>query len=283
MNWLHDVSDVTRGVLQPVDTFFVHYADLGKVRELQLLCDMVNVEANPLDWFETVRQLTEELNKQAAQKKGSQSEDSSVAVDSKLVRTEHIVETMIEKAELLLLVTFSLPEPKKFSVSSDQLTSGKQAEQLPAYTRSVSAPSELENMRVELKEGIQELLKLRQWQTSYKKKKQTHTAFQLSAAMEFTGSSPQQHFIDELMSFISDGVWETGLTSKFMSAANLQHSRGQSRSRALRYMKELMDLAREVGGATQLVSYITPVLSQGPRLVDFYCGVVEFVIDSLLV
>ena len=266
MNWLHDVSDITRGVLQPVDTFFVHYAELGKVRELQLLCDMVNVEANPLDWFETVRQLTEELNKQAAQTGSSQSEDLSVPVDSKLAKTEHIVEMIIEKAELLLHITLSLPD---LSEADDQLMSSKQPELGLTYARSVSAPSELPNMRLELKEGIQELLKLRQWQSSYKKKIQPHTTFQLSAEIEFTGSSPQQQFINELLAFISDGEGQVGLTSKFLSAAKLRHSRGQSRSRALRFMKELMDAAREVGGATQLVSYISPVLAQGPRLVNF--------------
>jgi E3 ubiquitin-protein ligase HECTD4 len=268
MNWLHAVSDVTQGVLQPVDTFFIHYAELGKVRELQLLCDIVNVEANPLDWFETVRQLTEELGKQSAQKCGSQSEDVAVDIDSKLSKTKYIVQMMIEKAELLLHIMLSLPDLRK---ADDHSISSKQSEQGLTYMRSVSAPSELSTKRLELKEGIQELLKLRQWQSGYKKKKQT-SAFQLSTEIEFTGSTLQQQFINELLSFISDGEGQVGLTSKFLSAAKLRHNRGQSRCQALKYMKELMDAACEAGGATQLVSYIAPVLAQGPRAGELSCG-----------
>uniref|UniRef100_T1J2Q6 HECT domain-containing protein n=1 Tax=Strigamia maritima TaxID=126957 RepID=T1J2Q6_STRMM len=141
----------------------------------------------------------------------------------------------------------------------------------PGYSRSVSAPPNLEG-------SDQELFPIKL--QSNKQRKHASYPWHISSLSQDEGhktdktvqNPPHFVFLDQLFRFIGSSPRENVSCEKFLNAAKIRNERGHSRRKALIRIKELLTAASRVGGATHLVAAVTPVLQNGPKIEELHCG-----------
>ncbi|XP_071946536.1 probable E3 ubiquitin-protein ligase HECTD4 isoform X2 [Antedon mediterranea] len=265
--WRNDVEEM-KNLESATENYTPFFADYHhqetKLYELEMLCYIIDVPLDIINQEKSVKVLREKLEKEV----------KISDIRPKLSRVKALVAGIIERAELLLLVTIATrkcpPEGILRSVSdsngqqvlarSVSKDSSKKSSVSSAYSRSVSVPSGLRqktqsryHKRLE-REGSVSLL-----QDSVLKEDQEGLPAYLT-------------FLDDILTFIGTNPECTVSCQTFLAAAKVRQERAESRKQALGHIRELLNAACRIGEGTHLIVAVTLVLQHGPKIRELYCG-----------
>ncbi|XP_038054835.1 probable E3 ubiquitin-protein ligase HECTD4 isoform X2 [Patiria miniata] len=274
--WDHDLDEMRNGSLESGSSFFaLHHHQENKMRELELLAYLKDVDFESADQEEAIKLLREKLEQEASLKPSDEPKLS-------MPKTRSLVQAILERVELLLHVTIATESlqshPASLSRSVSQHPSNQQRGFVfepsvpppsPPFTRSVSLPMELEGGKQTNKETNKSTRT--RWQS---RRKGPLSLLQDLAQGEGKQTDKQAHtvLLEELFSFIGTNPEQAVSLESFLSAARVRWRRGNTRKQALVHIKQLLLAASKVGGAMHLLTAVTAVIQNGPRVNELACG-----------
>ncbi|XP_022104608.1 probable E3 ubiquitin-protein ligase HECTD4 isoform X2 [Acanthaster planci] len=271
--WDHDLDEMRNGTLESGSSFFaLYHQQENKMRELELLAYLKDVDFECADQEGAVKLLREKLEQEASLKPSDEPKLS-------MPKTKSLVQAILERVELLLHVTIATKSlqshPPSLSRSVSQHPGSQQrgfvAEPSvpppsPPFTRSVSLPMELEGGKETNKSSSRT-----RWQS---RRRGPLSLLQDTVQSEGKQADKQAHtlLLDELFSFIGTNPEQAVSLESFLSAARVRSRRGSTRKQALIHIKQLLLAASKVGGAMHLLVAVTSVIQNGPRVNELACG-----------
>ncbi|XP_071790886.1 probable E3 ubiquitin-protein ligase HECTD4 isoform X2 [Asterias amurensis] len=275
--WNHDLDEMRGGSLQSTSAFFAMYHQQeNKMRELELLAYLKDIDFESADQEDAVKLLREKLEQEASMTPKDGPKET-------MPKTRSLVMAILERVELLLHVTIATESlqshPSSLSRSVSQHPSNEPRGLVfvdqsvpppsPPFTRSVSLPMELEGGK-ELGKDSAKSSRSR-WQS---RRKGPLSLLQELAQSDSKPTDKRAHAIllDEFFSFIGTNPEQAVSLESFLSAARVRWRRGNTRKQALVHIKQLLLAASKVGGAMHLLAAVTAVIQNGPRVDELACG-----------
>jgi E3 ubiquitin-protein ligase HECTD4 len=262
-NWWTDVDDITKGSMSPADAFFfsllTHETSL---QNFELLCCLKNVDTSHGDIFTSARQLQDIMELDVEKRKSLASTDS---IADHTPVTRQLVAGVMERARLLLSVTiarghtpslasYTSTDGDSSSSAADQGDSGSIVPML-AYVRSISAPPITAEYAVRRQRSGVSLSRSRQ------------------ALLEISSCPDKSNLLHQIFMFIGSKPEKAVSPECFLAAANQQWRRGVCRTRALRYLYQLLSSDHvTVLAVEHLLASVGSVIQRGPGVKDIGCG-----------
>ncbi|XP_071497133.1 probable E3 ubiquitin-protein ligase HECTD4 [Diadema antillarum] len=266
--WESEVSELRQDANRPSSHAFFNDFHLqeDKKKELETLCFIRGIDTDTVSLEEAVIQLKNQLGEESRRAKDQDA--------TKLARTASLTTGILQRAESLLQVAMvteaGAPSIAGRSVFQgvDELGpvswSGSVTSQAPPstslFSRSLSMPADLTTARPSASE------------------KSSARIYQMRRSRSSASGSPPEskqnlsQLLDELFAFIGTNIRQAVSKEDFLSAVKARHRRGQSRQQALVHAHQLMTTAGHSEGYAHLVTTVTSVLQQGPRIEDLVCG-----------
>ncbi|XP_041456057.1 probable E3 ubiquitin-protein ligase HECTD4 isoform X4 [Lytechinus variegatus] len=240
--------------------FFIDYhLQEDKKKDIETLCFILDIDCETISAEEAVKLLRDRM------KESRPEEDES----QKMTKTKGLVAAILERANALLDV--SIPREngsssigRSISHGGDELGNGGVSSQPSTstnqFSRSLSMPADLTKARP----------------ASSDKSSSRPYQMRRSRSSAYSGTPERNqnlnNLLDEIFAFIGTKLNQTVSRDEFLSAVKARHQRGWSRQQALVHAHRLMTTAGRSEGYAHLVTAITSVLQQGPRIDDLKCG-----------
>ncbi|XP_033101041.1 probable E3 ubiquitin-protein ligase HECTD4 [Anneissia japonica] len=270
--WTNDVEDMRKLESTSSDIYSPFFADYHhqetKLYELEMLCYIIGVSVDINNQEKSVKILREKLEKEV----------KSNETKPKLCRCKALVNGIIERAELLLLVTIATkkftPEGvlRSISENSQLVIAQNVSKDVPkktsvssAYSRSASVPAGLGGLGLRHKSQARSQRRF--------EREGAISLLQDSMLKETQEGLPAYlRFLDEILTFIGTNPERIVSCENFLAAARVRQQRAESRKQALGHIRELLNAACQIGEGTHLVVAVTLVLQHGPKIGELYCG-----------
>ncbi|GAB6029828.1 putative E3 ubiquitin-protein ligase HTD4 [Chamberlinius hualienensis] len=270
--WQSEVEDIRQGMMPANMAFFAdyHFSE-SKTKELSMLCFLKGVDMEGSSAEVVVHKLREKLESEAYAKEGS----NNVTV-LPFAKTRQLVATILQRAEILLMVTLEGSD-KIASVTSEDESGDANSLGKPAYSRSFSAPCQASDVSLDKtpinEHNFTQLPKNKRFSGLWGR----YSTSILGDIPSYDDDSPIMHvqspsLLDQLFAILSCQPEKNISPKEFKAATEIRKSRGISRRQSLVYMKELLTAALGVDGATHLPAAVTSVLQEGPKSDELTCS-----------
>ena len=232
--WQDECEDLRCQRRNIKDCFFANYGfDESKQKDIILLSFLQDVDYDCHHAQKAVQELQDKLEIQAHR---AEMETSHIP------KTEHLLESLFQRLDLLLNAHIV-----DTSTSCDMMTRSLQTWPPESVFQQ---PMNL------MDDSVLQIPKLKQKR----------------AVITKSITEPHLQLLNQLFEFVGSNPVESVNTRDFLKALRSRESRGRKRSQAFKLMKDILDMSESNGSESYIMTILSNILEEGPKLHELTCG-----------